>query len=383
MPTGILARFRKQYNIPGTQSSGMDWLLVLAILPILAASLVTMHSFTGDSSYAAHQFIVIAVSFAAFFVAYRLDARILRSTWFSVSFYSVSLALLLLLSVLGKVSHGAQSWFTIAGLSFQPSDFAKLALLIILAKYFSRRHIEIANIKHIIISGIYAFIFFAIVLTNPDLGSAMMMFLIWLGMVMVSGISKKHLLAMIAVVAIVFALLWNFGFREYQKDRIRNFINPLADIRGAGYNAYQSTIAVGSGELWGKGLGYGTQSRLKFLPEYQTDFIFAAFSEEWGFAGVVILFTLYGVIIWRIIANALRGATNFEVLYGAGLAIFFIVHIAINVGMNIHLLPVTGTPLPLMSYGGTHILVEFIALGILMSMRRYGIDVRRGAGNDS
>ncbi|MCL5782058.1 MAG: FtsW/RodA/SpoVE family cell cycle protein, partial [Patescibacteria group bacterium] len=211
MPTGILARFRKQYNIPGTQSSGMDWLLVLAILPILAASLVTMHSFTGDSSYAAHQFIVIAVSFAAFFVAYRLDARILRSTWFSVSFYSVSLALLLLLSVLGKVSHGAQSWFTIAGLSFQPSDFAKLALLIILAKYFSRRHIEIANIKHIIISGIYAFIFFAIVLTNPDLGSAMMMFLIWLGMVMVSGISKKHLLAMIAVVAIVFALLWNFG----------------------------------------------------------------------------------------------------------------------------------------------------------------------------
>ncbi|MCL5782044.1 MAG: FtsW/RodA/SpoVE family cell cycle protein, partial [Patescibacteria group bacterium] len=188
---------------------------------------------------------------------------------------------------------------------------------------------------------------------------------------------------MIAVVAIVFALLWNFGFREYQKDRIRNFINPLADIRGAGYNAYQSTIAVGSGELWGKGLGYGTQSRLKFLPEYQTDFIFAAFSEEWGFAGVVILFTLYGVIIWRIIANALRGATNFEVLYGAGLAIFFIVHIAINVGMNIHLLPVTGTPLPLMSYGGTHILVEFIALGILMSMRRYGIDVRRGAGNDS
>lgn len=383
MPTGILARFRKQYNIPGTQSSGMDWLLVLAILPILAASLVTMHSFTGDSSYAAHQFIVIAVSFAAFFVVYRLDARILRSTWFSVSFYSVSLALLLLLSVLGKVSHGAQSWFTIAGLSFQPSDFAKLALLIILAKYFSRRHIEIANIKHIIISGIYAFVFFAIVLTNPDLGSAMMMFLIWLGMVMVSGISKKHLLAMIAVVAIVFALLWNFGFREYQKDRIRNFINPLADIRGAGYNAYQSTIAVGSGELWGKGLGYGTQSRLKFLPEYQTDFIFAAFSEEWGFAGVVILFTLYGVIIWRVIANALRGATNFEVLYGAGLAIFFIVHIAVNVGMNIHLLPVTGTPLPLMSYGGTHILVEFIALGILMSMRRYGIDVRRGAGNDS
>jgi len=207
----------------------------------------------------------------------------------------------------------------------------------------------------------------------------MIIALIWLGMIIISGVSKKHLLAMIFVAVASFVLLWSFGFKEYQKDRIRNFINPLADIHGAGYNAYQSTIAVGSGGFWGKGVGYGTQSRLKFLPEYQTDFIFAAYAEEWGFVGIVILFSLYGILIWRIIVNAMNGATNFEILYGAGVAIYFIVHILINVGMNMHLLPVTGTPLPLMSFGGTHILTEFTALGILMAMRRYSRSVHKDA----
>jgi len=228
-----------------------------------------------------------------------------------------------------------------------------------------------------LISGFYAFVFFILVLIHPDLGSAMIIALIWLGMIMVSGVSKKHLLAMIVVAALSFALLWSFGFKEYQKDRIRNFVDPLSDIHGAGYNAYQSTIAVGSGTLLGKGVGYGTQSRLKFLPEYQTDFIFAAFAEEWGFIGIVILFTLYGIIIWRIVRTTLKGATNFEILFGAGTAIYFIVHIFINVGMNIQLLPVTGTPLPFMSFGGTHILSEFILLGLLMSMRRYSRAVHK------
>jgi rod shape determining protein RodA len=206
---------------------------------------------------------------------------------------------------------------------------------------------------------------------QPDFGSAVIIFLIWLGMVLVSGISKKHLLVMALLAGVVFGLLWQFGFAEYQKNRIRSFIDPFADIHGAGYNAYQSTIAVGSGELWGKGLGYGTQSRLEFLPEYETDFVFAAFAEEWGFLGVIILFSLFGVVIWRIIRTTTTGATNFEILYGAGVAIYFIVHFIVNIGMNIQLLPVTGTTLPFLSYGGTHLLTEFSALGILMGMRRY------------
>ncbi len=343
----------------------------MAIVPLLAAGLVTMHSFTGDTSFALHQFIWIAVSSAAFFALCFMDLRFLRSTWVSVFLFISSTSLLVALYLIGKISHGAQSWFSFGVFSFQPSDFAKLALIIILAKYFSRRHIEIANVRHILVSGFYAFVFFALVISHPDFGSAMIMLFTWLGMVIVSGISKKHLLAMLAIGSLAFMLLWGFGLKEYQKDRIRNFIDPMADIHGAGYNAYQSMIAVGSGGLLGKGVGYGTQSRLKFLPEYQTDFIFAAFAEEWGFVGVVIFFSLYGVIIWRIIKSAMRGATNFEILYGSGVAIFFIVHLAVNVGMNLHILPVTGTPLPFVSYGGTHIMTEFLALGILMAQRRY------------
>ena len=363
----------------GRRGSNIDWWLFGAIIPILAAGLATMHSFTGDNSFTSHQIIAIVVSVAVFFGISFVDVRFLRSTWISVLLFTLSTALLIILFVLGKASHGAQSWFSFGSFSIQPSDLAKIALIIILAKYFSRRHIEIANIRHIIVSGIYTFIFFILVAVHPDLGSASIIFCLWLGMVMVSGISKKHLFAMIGVGALAFIMLWSFGFKEYQKDRIRNFINPLGDIHGAGYNAYQSTVAVGSGGLFGKGLGYGTQSRLKFLPEYQTDFIFAAFSEEWGFVGILILFSLYAIIIWRIIINAIQGATNFEILFGAGVAIFFIVHVAINVGMNLHLLPVTGTPLPFMSYGGTHMLSEFTILGILMAMRRYARPAHKDA----
>jgi len=351
--------------------TNIDWWILGAIIPILGAGLITMHSFTGDASFALHQFIWIGISLIVFFLVSAADVRFLRRTWVSLVLFATTTLLLLALFTLGKISHGAQSWFNFGAFSFQPSDFAKIALIIILAKYFSRRHIEIANVKHILVSGLYAGIFFVLVLVHPDLGSAMIIFLIWLGMVMVSGISKKHLLVMAALSGITFALLWTFAFQEYQKNRIRNFIDPLADIHGAGYNAYQSTIAVGSGGLFGKGVGYGTQSRLKFLPEYQTDFIFAAFAEEWGFVGIVILFTLYGIIIWRIIKNSMNGATNFEILFGAGVAVYFIVHIAVNVGMNMHLLPVTGTPLPFMSYGGTHLMSEFLALAIVNAMRSY------------
>ncbi len=351
--------------------ANVDWRLLVATVPILGASLITMHSFTGDSSFALHQFIWIIVSLIALLFISRLDLRFLRRTWVSVWMFTIVTVMLGLLFGLGKISHGAQSWFSFGFFSFQPSDLAKLALILILAKYFSRRHIEIANVRHIFVSGFYALVFFILVLLHPDLGSAMIIFLIWLGMLLVSGISKKHLFGMITIVLVVSAVLWNFGLKPYQKDRIRNFINPLADIHGAGYNAYQSTIAIGSGGLLGKGVGYGTQSRLKFLPEYQTDFIFAAFAEEWGFVGVTILFSLYGIIIWRIIKMAMHGATNFEILFGAGVAIYFIVHFFINVGMNIHLLPVTGTPLPLMSYGGTHLFMEFLLLAMLMAMNKY------------
>jgi rod shape determining protein RodA len=210
-----------------------------------------------------------------------------------------------------------------------------------------------------------------LVLLQPDFGGAVIIFFIWLGMTLISGISRRHLLLVLGVGVVIFSLLWSFVFEPYQKARIINFVQPLSDIHGTGYNVYQSTIAVGSGQIFGKGVGFGTQSRLKFLPEYQTDFIFAAFVEEWGFVGAILLFLLLGLIVWRILHIALLGSTNFEILFGVGIAIYFMSHFIINIGMNIGIIPVTGITLPFMSYGGSHLLTEFIGLGILMGMNRY------------
>lgn len=355
----------------------IDWVMFTSVLLISTAGLVTMNSFTGENSYFEKQIIWILISIATFFFVSLFDFRFLRRTTVVISIFILSFIILAVLLTLGSVSKGAKSWFDFGFFSFQPSDLIKFAIIIFLAKYFSRRHMEISNIRHIIVSGAYVLIVFIMVLKQPDFGSAMIIFLLWLGMVLVSGISKKHLLIVFLVGAISFGGLWFYVFKDYQKKRIVTFIYPLSDIRGAGYNAYQSMIAVGSGQFFGKGIGYGTQSKLKFLPEYQTDFIFAAYAEEWGFFGVILLFSLYGILIWRIILNAYQGATNFEILYGIGLAILFMSHFAVNIGMNIGLLPVTGITLPFMSYGGTHLLAGFIGLGILMGMRRYKMATHR------
>ena len=358
----------KQFFLP---FKSIDWLLFAAVLPLLFAGLSVMNSFTGQSQYYERQLIWIVLALTVFFIFSFIDFRFLRSSGVLITLFLAVIGSLSLLFFVADVVHGTKSWFSIGAFSLQPSDPAKLILILILAKYFSRRHIEIANIKHIIVSGFYALIIFLLVLFQPDFGSALIIFLIWLGLVLVSGISKKHLLWVFLTALTAFLVMWNFILADYQKQRVLTFIHPLADVRGAGYNAYQSTIAVGSGELLGKGVGYGTQSRLKFLPEYETDFIFAAFAEEWGFVGVLILFALFGVVIWRILANAWRGATNFEILFGLGLAILFTSHFAVHVGMNISLLPVTGVTIPFLSYGGSHLLTEFAGLGILMGMRRY------------
>jgi rod shape determining protein RodA len=349
----------------------IDWLLFLFILPVLGAGLVTMKSFTEETPFFSHQLVWIAISFVVFFILSYIDFRFLKRTEVLVILFSFFSILLLLLFVAGHITNGAQSWFSFGGFSFQPSDMMKLVVILMLAKYFSRRHVEIDNFKHIFISGLYALIPFLLVFLQPDFGGAMIIFFIWLGMILISGISKKHLLIVVGCGVVAFVLLWGFVFQPYQKARIVNFVQPLSNIKGSGYNVYQSTIAVGSGQILGKGVGFGTQSRLKFLPEYQTDFIFAAFSEEWGFVGAIILFLLLGLIIWRILHIALLGATNFEMLYGIGLAVYFMSHFIINIGMNIGIMPVTGITLPFMSYGGSHLLTEFIGLGILMGMNKY------------
>ncbi|OGC85221.1 rod shape-determining protein RodA [Candidatus Adlerbacteria bacterium RIFCSPHIGHO2_12_FULL_53_18] len=349
----------------------IDWAAFGAVLVLSLLGLVTMASFTEGDPFAGRQALWIAIGVCVFFAASIVDWRFLRRSSVAGGIYFALLLPLLVLVVAGTAVQGARSWFDFGVFALQPVEFIKIGLIIALAKYFSRRHIEIRNIRHILVSGAYALVVFVLVALQPDFGSAIIIFCIWLGLVLVSGISRWHLLAVFVLGLAVFAGLWFFGFQDYQKERILTFIHPLADIQGAGYNAYQSTVAVGSGELFGKGIGYGTQSKLRFLPEYQTDFIFAAFAEEWGFVGVVLLFSLYGVLFVRVIQLAPRGASNFETLFAFGVFFYLFSHFALHVGINMGLLPVTGTTIPFMSYGGSHLLAEFLALGLLSGMTRY------------
>jgi rod shape determining protein RodA len=361
----MISAFFKKINY------SFDWLLFGAVFFISVAGILTMNSFAGEEVLFIRQIIWLIISIVVLFSASLVDWRFLRRSSSVSILFVISFLILLFLFVAGSIFKGAQSWFNFGAFAFQPVDFVKIALVLLLAKYFSRRHIEIANVRHILISGFYTFMLFILVFLQPDFGSAIIIFLIWLAMVLFSGISKKHLLIVFFSGLIAFSGLWLFVFKDYQKTRIVSFVNPLTDLTGSGYNAYQSTIAVGSGEILGKGVGLGSQSKLKFLPEYETDFIFAAFSEEWGFVGVIVIFGLYGIVFWRIIDIAKKGETNFETLYGLGLASIFLFHFIIHVGMNVGLLPVTGITMPFMSYGGSHMLAEFLGLGILMGQSSY------------
>ena len=354
----------------GRPFAHIDWALLTSALALSLLGLATMYSFSAGNTFFEKQAIWIAFSLAVFFVASMFDYGFLRRTAVVAGLYAGMVALLVLVLSFGALVKGAQNRFNLGAFALQPSDPAKLILVAMLAKYFARRHIEIAHIKHVLLSGAYAFVLFALVFFEPDLGSGIIIFSIWLGVVLVAGISWKHIGALALVGLMCFALLWQFALHDYQKQRILTFVHPLTDIRGSGYNAYQSTVAVGSGEIFGKGVGYGTQSKLRFLPEYQTDFIFAAFAEEWGFAGVLIVLALFSIVIVRILMIAGRGADNFDTLFAAGLAIYFTAQFIVHAGMNIGLLPITGTTLPFMSYGGSHLLTEYFALGILMGLRR-------------
>ncbi len=351
--------------------AGFDGLLLAAAVTLSLLGLATMYSHVGDNLFFNRQVIWIAVSLGLFVLALIPDYRLLRQTNAAFYAYLVAIVFLVLVLFFGEEILGARRRFDLGFFSLQVSDPAKLILIAVLAKYFAKRHELIGDVRHIIISGLYTLVLFFLVFLQPDFGSAMIIVFIWLGMVLVAGIKVRHI-AVVAVLGIVaFTGMWQFAFQDYQKLRIITFLDPLSDIQGAGYNAYQSTVAVGSGEWFGKGIGYGTQSKLLFLPEYETDFIFAAFAEEWGLTGVAILFVLFSIVVVRLLWHAKNAASNFETLFATGVTIFFVTHFVIHIGMNVGLLPVTGTTIPFLSYGGSHLVTEFVALGMVLAMRRY------------
>ena len=355
-----------------------DWTLLLPALVLSFLGILTMSTFGQGASLAPRQILWLFVATGVYLVLSTLDMRFIRRTSVVMTLYAISFVLLALLLVIAHPVLGSRAWFSLGPVSFQPADLAKLAIIMLLAKYLSRRHVEIGDFRHILVSGAYTLTFVLLILVEPDLGNAIIFGTLWLGMMLVSGISKKHL-AVLALIGLLAALaLWFGGLKPYQRARIVSFINPAADIHGSGYNAYQAKIAVGSGELFGKGIGYGTQSKLRFLPEYQTDFIFAAFAEEWGFVGVVLLLFTYGLLFARLAQIARAAATNFDTFFTLGVLILFASHVAIHTSISLGLLPVTGTTIPFMSSGGSHLVLEFGALGIVTSLARHG----RGAVRD-
>lgn len=344
----------------------IDWPLLLIIAPLLVAGLFTMKSFGGEAGsdyFFWRQLVWIGAGCIVLFLFSKINWRFFYSSGFLIVLYGAGTFLLIALFLAQETS-----WFQFSFFSIQPSEFMKLIVVLVLAKYFSRRHIEIARFRHILISGLYAAIPGFLVFIQPDFGSAIIFFVIWLGMVMSSGIPFRYLALVLGVAALIFFVVWLFVLAPYQKDRIVTFLNPYIDPQGAGYHTLQTQIAVGSGQLFGQGVGYGIQSRLKFLPEHETDFIFAAFAEEWGFAGASLLILFFVLLIWRFLGPARTSSDNFIRLFSIGVSLIVISHFIIHVGMNIGLMPITGLPLSFVSYGGSHLVTLFLASGIWMNM---------------
>jgi rod shape determining protein RodA len=354
----------------------LDWILISSVLFLVGIGILSIYSSSlgkGDFSNFNKQIIFLAVGvFLMFFFSF-FDWRTLRDNpYLILILYFLCLAALVGLFFFAPEIRGVQRWYKVGILTFDPIEFTKLILIILLAKYFSSRHIEMYQIKHIFLSGFYFLIPAVLVFFQPDLGQVIILIFLWVGILIISGISFKRFLILLFSFFLIFILAWNFTLKDYQKARILSFIQPqISDSLTIGWSRLQAKIAIGSGGIFGQGLGRGSQVQYGFLPEPQTDFIFAAIAEETGLIGLSILFFLFSILIWRISKIALLAQTNFGRLFASGFVILLISQIFIHIGMNLGLLPIIGIPLPLISYGGSSLIATFLGLGILQSLRTH------------
>ncbi len=288
---------------------------------------------------------------------------------YAIFLYFFILILLILVLFLGKTFRGTQGWINLPfEINFQIVELAKIILAITLAKYWSSKIYNIQSFKHVILTGIITLIPFILLVLQPDLGSALIFFGLWLGMIFL--ISKpKNLILIFIIFILIFGIGW-FQLKEYQKNRIIFFINPQVDPLGKGYQIIQSTIAVGSGQLFGRGLGLGPQSQLKFLPEARTDFVFAVIAEELGMIGAFLVLSFFGILFYRLLKVIKIMRDDFNVFLILGFVSILFIEIFINIGMNVGLAPITGISLPFLSYGGSSLLVNLFMIGILQSIIR-------------
>ena len=343
-----------------------------AVFLLISLGLITLFSLAGISNapFLERQLIWSLIGIGALVMGSFIDFRLFRTQGFIVLlFYLFSVFLLIIVLIGNFTIRGIAAWIQIGDILIQPVELTKLAVIILLAKFFSKRHIEIYRIQHILVSGLYVAIPAGLVLIQPDLGSAIVLLAIWILMIIFSGMKLRHFFFLLAFAGLLCWIAWAFMLAPYQKARITSFVDPYIEPRGAGYQMIQSMIAVGSGQLWGKGLGYGSQTHLHFLPEAETDFIFAAFAEEWGLVGVAVMLVLIFIVIWRIVAIGMRASDNFSRLYTLGFAALIFVQSFIHIGMNMGVLPVTGLTLPFVSYGGSSLVTLLAGVGIVQNIK--------------
>lgn len=351
-----------------------DYILLIPVALLLCFGLLSLYSLSPISGdlFLKKQVLWVFSGIVAMVLVSTIDYRIFRTRGAVIfSLYIFFILLLGLLLLLGQKVRGIEGWFRLGDVLFQPAEFLKIILIILFAKYFSRRHIEIYRWRHIIISGLYVAVPAALLILQPDLGSVIVIFGIWALLMVFAGIPFRRLFVLLCAFLFTAGLLWAFVLHPYQKARITNFINPWTDARGGGYQTIQSMIAVGAGRITGEGLGYGTQSHLHFLPEPETDFIFATFAEEWGFVGSALLLSIYGFLFWRLLWLMRQTTNNFERLFLLGFLFLIFIEFIIHVGANTGILPITGLTLPFMSYGGSSLLSLFIGLGIIQSIQTH------------
>jgi rod shape determining protein RodA len=350
----------------------MDWLMITAAFLLVGFGLLIIYGIClakQDFSFFYKQLGFFGFSVLLMFVFSFVNWRIFReNSYLILILYFFCLISLVGLFFFAPEIRGVQRWYRLGPFSLDPIEFTKIILIILLAKYFSTRHVEMYRFGHIIFSGIYIFLPAGLTFFQPDFGSILILFALWLGILIVSGIKIKHFLILVFCGIIIFSLTWLFLMKDYQKDRITSFLFP-ADPLGAGWSQNQARIAIGSGGVFGQGLFQGSQTQHGFLPEPQTDFIFSALAEETGLIGVIVLMVLFSVLIFRIAKIALESETNFPRLFSVGLIVSLIFQIFINVGMNLGILPIVGISLPFISYGGSNLIAFFIGLGILQNIK--------------
>lgn len=348
-----------------------DWILFSAVFLLACFGLMEIYSVTlgreaSDFLNFQKQLFFIGSGTILMFIFAFIDYHALRGL--SRYIYAATFISLVLVLILGISARGTRGWFDLGFFSIQPAEFAKVAIIIFLAKFFSARAIKRRPFKQLLSSGVATAVISGLVFIQPDFGSALLIFLIWMIMLVVTGFSRKYFLILGTALVIGSILLWSFSFKDYQKQRILTFINPSADTLEEGYNINQAIIAVGAGGMTGSGLGFGSQSQLKFLPEAQNDFIFAVIAEELGFLGVALVIFLYTVFFFRAIAAIKRINNDFAIFFILGAVGLIFIEMFINISMNIGILPVVGISLPFISYGGSAIISSFILVGIIESM---------------